>query len=37
MKLAAFDIETAKGFPDGVDWKTIAPLGIAGAAIAYSD
>lgn len=38
MKLAAFDIETAKEFPDDVDdWKTFAPLGMACAAIAYND
>jgi len=38
MELAAFDIEAAKGFPDDTDsWREYAPLGIACAAIAYSD
>jgi len=38
MKLAAFDIETAKEFPDNVDdWRKFGPLGIACAAISYSD
>lgn len=37
MKLAAFDIELAKGFPDNTNWQDFAPLGIACVAIAYSD
>lgn len=37
MKFAAFDLEIAKSFPDGVHWKTVAPLGITCAALALSD
>lgn len=37
MKLATFDIEAARGFPDNTDWKAVAPIGISCAAIAYSD
>jgi hypothetical protein len=32
-KIASFDLEIAKEIPEGVDWKTIAPLGISCAAL----
>jgi len=38
MKLAAFDLEIAKGIPDGIaDWRTVSPLGISCASVAFSD
>jgi len=37
QKFAAFDLEVAKGFPDNAPWQQSAPLGIACAAIAFSD
>lgn len=37
MKLATFDLEIAKGFPDGGNWKELAPLGITCAALGFSD
>lgn len=37
MKLVTFDLEIAKGFPDGAHWKDSAPLGITCAALALSD
>ena len=36
MRFAAFDIESARGFPDNTDWQDFAPIGISCAAIAYS-
>jgi len=37
MKIATFDLEIAKGFPDGGNWKANAPLGITCAALGFSD
>ena len=37
MKIATFDLEIAKGFPDGGNWKENAPLGITCAALGFSD
>lgn len=32
-KIASFDLEISKEIPQGIDWKTIAPLGISCAAL----
>lgn len=37
MKLATFDLEIAKGFPDNGNWHESAPLGITCAALGLSD
>ncbi|MDY6835705.1 MAG: ribonuclease H-like domain-containing protein [Chloroflexota bacterium] len=38
MTLAAFDLEIAKGIPEDVaDWRTVSPLGISCASVAFSD
>lgn len=37
LKAAAFDLEIARAFPNGGDWKKNAPLGITCAALAFSD
>src|SRR5690349_18469347 len=37
MKFATFDLEVARGFPDGTSWQSSAPLGISCAALALSD
>jgi hypothetical protein len=36
-KFATFDLEVARGFPDGADWQSHAPLGISCAALGLSD
>ena len=36
-KYLAFDIETAKPWPDGADWRTFRPLGISCAATLPAD
>lgn len=36
-KIASFDLEIAKDIPDGMDWKSIAPLGISCAALHVDD
>ena len=38
MKLASFDIEIATPIPENCkDWRTLGPLGISCAAIAFND
>src|SRR5581483_4231444 len=37
MPFAAFDLEVAREIPEGVDWKSAAPLGITCAAFALGD
>ena len=37
MKIAAFDIETVKDFPEGEDWRAHRPLGVACIAISTGD
>lgn len=37
MKFATFDLEVARGFPDGTNWQSSAPLGISCAALGLSD
>ncbi len=37
IKIATFDLEIAKAFPDNGNWKESAPLGITCAALGFSD
>jgi hypothetical protein len=37
MKLAAFDLETAKELPENANWQEYAPLGITCAAVAFDN